>query len=422
MGGQRTVDGIDLSDIASFWTSPLAERGDAFARLRAEHPVAFFDEPELPFASRGPGFYAVTRWDDVVGASRRPDIFRSGSGSTGIVDLPAELLEFFGSMINMDDPRHGRLRRIVSRGFTPRRVAGLRCAVERTARQIVDDIIDRGECDIVTDVAARLPLAIICDLMGIPDSQYSFVLDRSNVVLGSQDPEYVPEGTDGAAALFGAAADLAELVKDLAAVRAQRPTDDLTSVLAGAEIDGERLTPDELASFFILLVVGGNETTRTAISWGVHALTQHPDQQAAWAADIEGLARGAVEEVVRWASPVIFMRRTLAQPFELGGHRLVTGDKVALFYWSANRDERYFADPETFDIRRDPNPHVGFGGSGPHFCLGAHLARQEIAVMFGELLRRLPDLHTTGEPQRLQSMFINGVKRLPAAFTPGGTP
>ncbi|MQA15782.1 MAG: cytochrome P450, partial [Pseudonocardiaceae bacterium] len=394
------IDTIDLSDIEAFARMSLPERSAMFATLRAQRPVAFFDEPEAPFIERGPGFHAVTRWEDVAEASRKPGVFRSAQGTTGLADMPEEFLEFFGSMINMDDPRHARLRRIVSRGFTPRRIAALHGDVEHAATAIVDEVIERGECDVVTDIAARLPLKIICDLAGIPASQHDFVFDRSNVVLGAQDPEYVPEGANIVEALLGAANDLRELVKDLGAVREAQPTDDLVSALVNAEIDGERLTPDELASFFILLVVAGNETTRNAISWGVHALSQHPAQQAAWAADVDGLMPTAVEEIIRWASPVIFMRRTLAEPTTLGGTDLDTGEKVALFYWSANRDEAKFDDPEAFDIRRDPNPHIGFGGPGPHFCLGAHLARREMGVMFAELLRRIPDLHVTGEPQR----------------------
>ncbi len=416
----HAIETSKLSDVEAFARMSPAERSAMFATLRAQHPVAFFPEPEAPFIEPGPGYYAVTRWEDVAEASRKPGIFRSGQGSTSLADMPEEFLEFFGSMINEDDPRHARLRRIVSRGFTQRRIAALHDQVEAAATRIVDDVIDRGECDVVTDIAARLPLKIICDLAGIPDSQHDFVFDRTNVVLGAQDPEYVPEGADVVQALLSAATDLRELVKDLGTAREQHPTDDLVSALVNAEIDGERLTSEELASFFILLVVAGNETTRNAISWGVHALSQHPSQRADWAADVEGLSPTAVEEIIRWASPVIFMRRTLAEPATLGGTELDAGAKVALFYWSANRDEAKFDDPEVFDIRRDPNPHIGFGGPGPHFCLGAHLARREIGVMFAELLRRIPDLHA-GEPQRLTSMFINGIKHLPATFTPGGT-
>jgi methyl-branched lipid omega-hydroxylase len=408
----------DLSDIG-FWTTPIAERAAAFAALREHEPVPFFPEPDIGLP-RGPGFWALTRLDDLAEASRNAGVFTSGKGATNVVDQPPEFREFYGSMINMDDPRHARLRRIVSRGFTPKRLAGLTDEVQRTARSIVDDVIDRGECDAVGAISARLPLKIVCDMMGVPASQYDFVFDRSNIILGPNDPEYVAETDNIITALLQAGNDLAELMRDLGRHRVENPTDDVTSALVNAEIDGEQLTPDELASFFILLVVAGNETTRNAISWGLHLLTEHPEQRAAWLADIDGVTPTAVEEIVRWASPVIYMRRTLATDAVLGGQQMREGDKVALFYWAANRDPAHFSDPDAFDVRRSPNPHVGFGGAGPHFCLGAHLARREMTVMFRELLTRVPDIAATAPPQRLTSMFINGIKRLPVAFTPGG--
>ncbi|MEK6442780.1 cytochrome P450 [Pseudonocardia sp. T1-2H] len=410
----------DLSDVEGFWTAPIPRRAAAFAGLRMNEPIPFYEEPLLTYVPQGPGYHALTRLDDVVEASRNPQIFRSGSGSTSVADMPPEFNEFFGSMINMDDPRHARLRRIVSRGFTPRRLAQLTEDVERSARQIVDDVIDAGECDAVTQISARLPLKIVCDMMGVPASQYEFVFDRSNVILGAADPEYVPDAGNIVAALLGAGADLAGLMKELGEERTKNPTDDVTSALVNAEIDGERLTPEELASFFVLLVVAGNETTRNAISWGINLLTEHPEQRDIWLADLDGVTPTAVDEIVRWASPVIFMRRTLETDAVLGGKQLTAGEKVLLFYWAANRDPAHFTDPEGFDVRRSPNPHVGFGGAGPHYCLGAHLARREMSVMFRELLTRIPDIHTTGEPQRLRSMFINGIKHLPVAFTPGG--
>jgi cytochrome P450 len=408
----------DLSDIENFWTAPIAERAAAFAALREREPVAFFEEPQFSLLPKGPGYWALTRLDDLLEASRTPTIFTSGKGATSVTDLPPEFNEFFGSMIGMDDPRHARLRRIVSRGFTPRRLSLLTDDVVRIARQIVDDVIELGECDAVTQISARLPLAIVCDMMGVPASQYDFVFDRSNIILGAADPEYVPDVDNILVALLQAGNDLAELMRDLGRHRVEHPTDDVTSALVNAEIDGEKLTPDELASFFILLVVAGNETTRNATSWGLQLLTENPDQRARWLADIDSVMPTAVEEIVRWTSPVIFMRRTLSTDAVLGGQQMAEGDKVLLFYWAANRDPEHFTDPDRFDVLRSPNPHVGFGGPGPHFCLGAHLARREMSVMFRELLTRIPDIHVTAEPQRLQSMFINGIKHLPVAFTP----
>jgi cytochrome P450 len=416
------VDDIDLSD-PEFWALPLARREQAFATLRAERPIAFFEDPaifvEMFKSPPGPGYYAVTRHADVRTASRLPEVFCSAQGATNIFDLPPEFLEFFGSMINLDDPKHLRLRRIVSAAFTPKRVERIYEHVRQTATRIVDEVIERGECDFVTDVAARLPLRIICELMGVPEADEEAVFKRSNIILSQGDPEYVPIGSDPLMVGLNAANELAQLMAEIAADRATNPTDDLTSVLIHANVDGERLTHQELSSFFILLVVAGNETTRNAISHGLLALTDHPDQRSIWAADRPGVTPTAVDEIVRWASPVIWMRRTATRDHELGGHQFHEGDKLLLFYNSANRDEDVFDDPYRFDVRRHPNDHLGFGGFGPHHCLGAHLARQEIAVMFDEVLRRMPDIHPVGEPDRLNSSFINGVKHIRCEFTAG---
>ncbi len=414
------LDQIRLSD-REFWVRPLAEREGAFRTLRRERPVSFHEEPWIegsPFP-RGPGYWAMVKLEDVLLVSRSPELFCSGKGSN-IGDLPQEFNEFFGSMINMDDPRHARLRRIVSRGFTPRMLARVQEDVQRVAREIVDRVIGRGGCDFVTDIAARLPLAIICDMMGIPQEQHDFVFERTNVILGAGDPEYTPADGNIVGALLGAGAQLASLAQELGRERRARPKDDLTSALLNAEIDGETLTDAELGSFFVLLTVAGNETTRNAISHGMRALCDHPAQRAIWAADFEGVAPTAVEEIVRWATPVIHFRRTATEDTEIRGQKIRAGEKVVLFYSSANRDEEAFADPYRFDLRREPNQHVGFGGPGPHFCLGAHLARREITVMFRELFARLPDLQITGEPEKLASNFIHGIKHMECEFAPGG--
>jgi len=411
-----TVAGIDLSDNA-FWGLPLADRAAAFARLRALSRPQFFAEPETPFSEIGPGYYALVRHADIVEASHHPDAFCSGKGATSVADLPVEFNEYFGSMINMDAPRHARLRRIVSRAFSPRMVAKFEDDVRSAAATVVDDLLATGPCDFVSQVAARLPLKIICDMMGIPDDQYEMVLANTNIILSGADPEFMSEDLNEAVTqLLGAGAALAELVTNLATARAQAPGDDLVSALVTANIDGEQLTSAELASFFILLVVAGNETTRNALSHGLMLLTEYPDQRALLLADLENRIGGAVEEIVRYASPVIFMRRTLTRDYTMNGQDYHEGDKVILFYYAANRDESVFADPERFDITRSPNPHVGFGGPGPHFCLGAHLARREVTVMLRELLTRVPDI-TAGEPDRLLSSFINGIKRLPCQFS-----
>jgi cytochrome P450 len=411
-------DRINLADI-EFWARPWAERDAAFATLRRERPLPFYEEPDLPGIVRGPGFYAVTRHADILEISRRPEDFCSSRGATSIPDLPPEMNEFYGSMINMDDPRHQRLRGIVSRRFTPKMVQRVMDDVERIATQVIDDVIARGEAEFVSEIAARLPLIVICNLMGIPPQHHQLVFDQSNIILSGGDPEFIPEGTDPIAAFMQAGFTLAEIVRDLAQHLTKHPGDDLTSALVNTSLDGERLTDDEIASFFILLAVAGNETTRTAISHGLVAFRDYPEQRRIWASDFDAVAPTAVEEIVRWATPVIFMRRTATRDLELSGHKLKEGDKLALFYNSANRDEAVFEDPFRFDVRRDPNPHVGFGGPGPHFCLGAHLARREIQVMFRELFRRLPDIEITEEPAQLRSGFINGIKRMPVRFTPG---
>ena len=256
--------------------------------------------------------------------------------------------------------------------------------------------------------------------MGIPESQTRFVFDRTNVILGAGDPEYVAQIENVPAALLGAGAELAALVQDLGRHRLSHPTEDLTSALVHAELDGERLTDAELGSFFVLLVAAGNETTRNAISHGMRALCEHPAQRALWQKDFEALAPSAVEEIVRWATPVMHFRRTATRDTELAGQPIRAGDKLVLWYLSANRDEAAFEEPYRFDLQRNPNEHVGFGGPGPHYCLGAHLARREITVLFRELFRRLPDLEITGPAQMLASNFIHGIKHMPCAFTPGG--
>ena len=411
-----TVAGIDLS-ANEFWGLPLAERAASFARLRAQGRPQFFEEPEVPFAfERGAGYYALVRHADIVEASRNPEVFCSRRGATNIADLPVEFNEYFGSMINMDDPRHARLRRIVSRAFTPRMITRFENDVRRAATAIVDDLLAAGPCDFVSQVAARLPLKVICDMMGIPDDRFEMVLAKTNTILSGFDPEFIStDPNEVAIQLLGAGQELADLVTSLGAARAQAPADDVVSALVTANIDGEQLTTAELASFFILLVVAGNETTRTALSHALMLLTEFPEQRALLLADLEGRIGGAVEEIVRHASPVLFMRRTLTRDYTMNGQDYREGDKAVLFYYSGNRDEAVFSDPERFDITRAPNPHVGFGAPGPHFCLGAHLARRELTVMLRELLTRVPDI-TAGEPDRLLSSFINGIKRLPCEF------
>jgi cytochrome P450 len=351
----------------------------------------------------------------VWAASRNPDLFCSGKGSN-IIDLPVELNEFYGSMINMDDPKHHRLRSLVAKGFTPKEVARVEQYVRQKASAVVDRMLEDhpdGQCDFVEAIAAPLPLDIICEMMGIPDEDTEKIFRWTNVILGAGDPEY--GGTYQS--LMTTSLEIYAYAQALGEDRLAHPTDDISSVLMHADVDGDRLTSQEFGSFFILLVVAGNETTRNAVSHGIKALTDHPDQRKVWWEDFDAHAKTAVEEIVRWATPVIHFRRTATADTTMSGQHIAAGDKVVLWYNSANRDERVFTDPYRFDVTRPLQPaHAGFGAGGPHFCLGANLARREITMIFDELRRRVPDLHVTGEPAYLQSFFINGIKRLPCAW------
>jgi cytochrome P450 len=409
------VDSIDLSDM-EFWALPPSEREAAFAALRRDRPFAFFAEPVLPFFEQGPGYYAIVRHADVEAVSSRPKLFCSGEGATSIVNLPVELNEFYGSMISMDDPRHAKIRRIVSKAFTPKMLESLVEDVER----ITDDILANaraaaeagdGTFDLVKHVSSPLPLKIICQMMGIPEQDEPLVLEQTNLILSGGDEEFIEDENKALELILGAGQALAGVMERLAEERRTTPTADLTSALIRTEVDGETLSHQEIASFFILLCAAGNETTRTAISNGVWAMHQFPEQKRRWMAD-PGLTKPAVEEIVRWASPVIWMRRTATQDTEVNGQQFKAGDKLILFYNSANRDESVFASPYDFDLARDPNPHFGFGAPGPHFCLGANLARREISVAFRKMFEQMPDLEVAGEPDRLRSSFINGIKRL----------
>jgi methyl-branched lipid omega-hydroxylase len=325
----------------------------------------------------------------------------------------------------MDDPRHAKIRRIVSRAFSPKMLAKTEDDVQRRAARIVDELIESGPGDFVARVAVRLPTEVICDMLGIPDSYYPRVIALTNIVLGNADAEFTGITPDmrrmrtglGLAKVALAGRELHRLAAKLGRERMASPTDDLTSALVNANVDGERLTTREFGTFFLLLVVAGNETTRTAIAHGLKLFTDNPEQRELLLADFDGRIAGAVEEIVRCSTPVIHFRRNLTRDHEMNGHTYRAGDKVILFYNAANRDPEVFTDPDAFDITRTPNPHVGFGGPGPHFCLGANLARREISVMFRELLTRLPDIRADGEPDRLLSNFINGFKRLPCTFT-----
>jgi cytochrome P450 len=413
-----TVDDIQLGT-TGFWARPLDERDAAFAALRERCPIAFHPELEtMEGAPEGHGFWSITRYEDVRTVSRQPHIFSSTGGITLSNDSP-DTREFFGSMIVLDDPRHSKLRLLVQRAFTPRTVAAIEENVRVRARELVAAAAEQGECDFVQAFAAPLPLQIICDMLGVPAADEKDVFDWTNVILGAGDPEFGGSFD----ALVNAAFSMYGYAQALGQDRLDHPRDDLVSALMQAEVEGQRLSPAEFGSFFILLAVAGNETTRNAISWGMKQLTEHPDQRRAWMDDLPGRTPDAIEEIVRWGSPVIHMRRTALEDTRVGDTDIAAGDKVVMWYWSANRDESVFPDGHAFDILR-PNAkaQLGYGAGGPHFCLGANLARREITMMFHEIFQWLPDLEITSEPARLLSPFINGIKRMDCAFTPTTVP
>lgn len=411
---------VPLADInlgsLDFWALDDTVRDGAFATLRRESPITFFREIEFEGFEAGPGHWALMSFDDVHFASRHPEIFSSHPNIT-IADQQPEVAEYFGSMIALDDPRHARLRNIVRSAFTPKVVARTEESVRMRARRLVADMIAAnpdGNGELVSELSGPLPLQVICDMMGIPETDHHQIFHWTNIILGFGDPDLTTDFEE----FMKVAIDIGAYATALAEDRRANPREDLTTALVAAEVDGERLTSAEVASFFILLAVAGNETTRNAISHGVLALTRYPDQREIWWNDFATHTQSAVEEIVRWASPVVYMRRTTTRDVEVGGVTIPKGDKVTMWYASANRDESKFDNPWKFDVARSPNHHVGFGGGGTHFCLGANLARREIAVVFEELRARIPDIAVTGEPAMLLSSFIHGIKTLPVSWTP----
>lgn len=416
------ADTADTADLGTreFWAAPWPQRHAAFAALRAADGLPWFAEPEFPGFPPGNGFRAVTRHADIDEVSRDPTRFCSGQGAVSILDLPAEAHEFFGSLISMDAPRHTKIRRIAAGAFTPRRVRGLIDDVERIADEVIaaarrTAAEHDGVFDLVTEISAPLPLLLICDMMGIPEPRRADVFTWTNMILAGDDPEYV-SSENPLQDYLTAGAGLSGLMTELAADAEANPRDDVLSALVHGEVDGERLTHQEIASFFILLCVAGNETTRNAITHGVWGLHRDPRARERWAAEPD--LPTAVDEVVRWASPINWMRRTVVDDTTVGGVPVAAGEKLLLVYGAGNRDDTVFTDPDRLDPTRDPNPHQGFGAHGPHFCLGAHLARREAGVMFRRLLTDLSDLEVVGEPDRLSSIFVNGVKHLAVRLPP----
>jgi cytochrome P450 len=410
-------DGLVRPMGRQFRDAALTERLDHLARLRDTPGLPLFPEPTVPGLPHGSGYRAVTRHTDVTDAIRRPADFCSGLGVLWINDLPVSFNEFFGSVINLDGPRHDRLRGIVATAFTPRRLRGLRGEINRAAADTVRAAATRGDLDVVADLATPFPLTVVCDLLGVPHSHRADLLTASTTIVSGGDPDLIPLGRDPVSAVLEAGGYLATLATDLADHRRRYPTDDLLTTLVHAKVDGQRLTTAEIASFFTLLAFAGQETTRNAIALGLWVLHTHPGTRATWAADYDRLAPTAVDEVIRYTSPVVFMRRTATRDTILAGQQFTAGDKIALYFAAANHDPAVFTNPDRFDLTRSTNPHLGFGGPGPHHCLGAHLARAEITAIFREIFHQIPGLTVTGEPEPLRSTSVNALKRLPASIT-----
>jgi cholest-4-en-3-one 26-monooxygenase len=395
---------IDLNDVDRFNDGVPHEW---FARLRREDPVYWQEERD------GPGFWNINKYSDLVSASRQPNLFSSWLGATNSFDLtPEDLEQSRLLMLNMDPPQHGKFRRLVSRGFTPKRIDALSGHIRDLAKKIVDDVAERGECDFVDDVAARLPMETICEMIGVPESDRRYIYDLSNKLIGFDDPDFAANRAEGP----NAAAEMYVYAETLAEQRRKCPMEDLATALLHAEIDGERLSSAEFDSFFLLLALAGNETTRTVTAQGMRLLIEHPDQRRRILSDMR-LLPSAVEEMLRYNPAVIHFRRTASADTELRGKKIREGDKVLMWYPSANRDEEVFADGQRFDVGRTPNEHLAFG-IGEHYCLGANLARLQLNTIFHELLTRVPDMEFAGPVKRLRSNFIDGIKEMPVRFTP----
>jgi len=401
----ESLRGIDL--LADTWGEGVPH--DQFDILRREAPVFWHKETD-----GGPGFWAITKHADVKAASHDWRTFSSELGATFIPTADEEMLaQLQLTILNMDPPKHERYRRLVSRGFTPRMIRILVEDIERRAARVIDDVSERGEVEFVEEIAAQVPVQMICEMIGLEKHQWQRMFELSNQLVGGRnDPEYQSaEGPDAAAM------EVYMLCDAVAADRRANPRDDIMTALVNAEVDEERLTDAELNLFFITLIVAGNETTRNLINHSMLALLDHPDQARRLREDPD-LWDTAVEEMLRWGSSIHNFRRTATHDTELQGVAIKEGDKVVLYYASANRDEDVFIDPHSFDITRKPNDHLTFGGGGIHFCLGASLARAEIKATMRQIVNRIPDIELAGEPERLKSDFVNGIKRMPVRFTP----
>jgi cytochrome P450 len=414
---ERPYDPADLSSL-DFWSLSAAEREKTFAELRAHRPVswhrpvenALFEDPN------DQGFWAVVRHADLVEVTKRHQDFLSGEGIV-FESLPKELLDAGQGFIAMDPPRHTKIRRLLTAAFTPKQLARIEIGIIANSQRVVDDIADKGEVDFVDEVAMPVPMHNIFDMVGVPE-EYRRLLAIDSQVAGGWRDEKVMQGADPLTRMAQAMGTMREIATELIAERRREPKDDLMTSMIEAEVDGEKLTDDEIVSFFGLLTIAGNDTTRQSTSHGMKALTDFPDQRAWLMEDLRARMPSAVEEIVRWATPIMTFRRTAARDCELAGQQITQGDKVVMFYASANWDTDVFDHPERLDLSRSPNKHISFGGGGIHHCLGNQLARRQLSATFRELLTRLPDIHVVGEPQYGNGNFFHAVNAMTVRFTP----
>lgn len=411
----RTYDPIDLSSRA-FWSTTAADRERSFAELRVDRPISWHPpvEDALMEDPNDRGYWAVTRHADIVTVSRTSDVFLSGKGVL-FENIPEEFLEASQSFLAMDPPRHTLIRKVVHAAFTPRQVSRIEDSIKANATAIVEELVAAGSgVDFVDHCAKELPIRTLADMAGIPESERYQVAEAANAVVSWADPTYL-DGRHPLEVLTGAQMYLHQVAFALAAERRESPGDDLISSLVQAEVDGDRLTDAEVAAFFVLLSVAGNDTTRQTTSHAMKALTDFGDQRAWLLEDFDGRIGGAVEEFVRWATPVMTFRRTAATDFDLNGQTVAAGEKVVMFYPSGNWDTEVFDHPERLDLSRNPNPHVSFGGGGRHFCLGASVARAQLRAVFGELLRQVPYIQA-GDADYVAGNFIHAVRSMPCTF------
>ena len=378
---------------------------DQYAWLRTNAPVFWHDEPD------GPGFWAITKYDDIRAISRTPKIF--SSYETGVMLPDPDPMGLYAQrlmMLNMDPPQHDRFKLLVSRGFTPKNAPLLRPRIEELAREILDAAMQKGSCDFVSEIAGRLPSGLIAELMGMPREDGERLYNLTEIMHTNDDSVAPPE------VKMAAVGEMLMYGQSVADKKRKDPGDDLATILVNAEVDGDRLTDEEFQWFFLLLVNAGGDTTRNLLAAGLQLLFDHPDQRAKFLSNVDGHLATAIEEMLRFSSPVSHFKRTVMEDTTIRGQHIKAGERVVMFYGSANRDEDVFVNPNTFDITRDPNPHVAFGAGGPHLCLGMHVARVELAVMFKELLTRMPLVQPDGAFERMHSSFIAGIHSMPVKY------